>query len=65
MNDCNNVSDTSTQFFRLTGQFGLPDNQRIIDPKKGPVKRTANVRKLPKLPKNPPTRNDRSVESAR
>ena len=55
----------STQFFRLTGQFGLPDNQRIIDPKKGPVKRTANVRKLPKLPKNPPTRNDRSVDSAR
>ncbi|CAH3196317.1 unnamed protein product [Porites evermanni] len=30
-------------------QFGLPDNQRIIDPRKGPVKKVAAVRKLPKL----------------
>ena len=30
-------------------QFGLPDNQRIIDPRKGPIKKVAAVRKLPKL----------------
>ena len=34
---------------RHPNQFGLPDNQRIIDPRKGPVKRVAAVRKLPKL----------------
>lgn len=34
---------------RFTDKFGLPDNQRIIDPKKGPVKKAATVRKLPKL----------------
>ena len=36
-------------FFRHPNHFGLPDNQRIIDPKKGPVKKVAAVRKLPKL----------------
>ncbi len=39
-------------FFRISGKFGLPDNQRILDPKKGPVKKTAAVRKLPKLNKS-------------
>ena len=34
---------------RHPNQFGLPDNQRIIDPKRGPVKKVAAVRKLPKL----------------
>ena len=30
-------------------QYGIPDNQRILDPKKGPIKKTAAVKKLPKL----------------
>ncbi|KAJ8028442.1 hypothetical protein HOLleu_30669 [Holothuria leucospilota] len=27
----------------------VPDNQRVIDPRKGPIKKTAAVKKLPKL----------------
>ena len=30
-------------------QYGIPDNQRILDPRKGPIKKTAAVKKLPKL----------------
>ena len=30
-------------------QFGIPGNQRILDPRKGPIKKTAAVKKLPKL----------------
>jgi len=29
--------------------YGIPDNQRIIDPRKGPVKRTAAAGRLPKI----------------
>lgn len=29
--------------------YGIPDNHRILDPRKGPVKRTAAVKTLPKL----------------
>ncbi|XP_068702342.1 coiled-coil domain-containing protein 169-like [Montipora foliosa] len=35
--------------FRNPQHYGLPDNQRIIDPRKGPVKKAAAVHKLPKL----------------
>ena len=52
-------------FFRLSGKFGLPDNQRIIDPKKGPVKKTAVVRKLPKLLNNASVRNNKSSNGSR
>ncbi|KAK3726950.1 hypothetical protein QZH41_014802, partial [Actinostola sp. cb2023] len=55
LNDAQKESDA--QFARITNPalqkgsnvFGLPDNQRILDPKKGPVKKTAAVRKLPKI----------------
>ncbi|CAB3999507.1 Hypothetical predicted protein [Paramuricea clavata] len=50
---------------RLSGKFGLPDNQRIIDPKKGPVKKTAVVRKLPKLLNNASVRNNKSSSGSR
>lgn len=46
------ISNAEFTFFvssRHPNQFGLPDNQRIIDPKRGPVKKVAAVRKLPKL----------------
>ncbi|KAJ6662322.1 hypothetical protein lerEdw1_012486 [Lerista edwardsae] len=33
----------------LKGQCNIPKNQRILDPKKGPIKKTAGVKQLPKL----------------
>ncbi|XP_031556749.1 coiled-coil domain-containing protein 169-like [Actinia tenebrosa] len=42
-------NNTLLSLIRGSSIFGLPDNQRILDPKKGPVKKTAAVRKLPKL----------------
>ncbi|XP_028403508.1 coiled-coil domain-containing protein 169-like [Dendronephthya gigantea] len=51
---------------RLSGKFGLPDNQRIIDPSKGPVKKTAVVRRLPKLKNNNTSvRNNKSSNGSR
>ncbi|KAK2549661.1 Coiled-coil domain-containing protein 169 [Acropora cervicornis] len=44
-----NESQLQTAKIKNPRQFGLPDNQRIIDPRKGPVKKAAAVRKLPKL----------------
>ncbi|EDO37982.1 predicted protein [Nematostella vectensis] len=51
-----NSEETLARFSQATmrkidsnSSFGLPDNQRIIDPKKGPIKKTAAVRKLPKI----------------
>ncbi|XP_029206665.1 coiled-coil domain-containing protein 169-like [Acropora millepora] len=44
-----NESQLQTVKIKNPRQFGLPDNQRIIDPRKGPVKKAAAVRKLPKL----------------
>ena len=36
-------------FFFFSGQFGIPNNKRILDRRKGPIKKTAAVKKLPKL----------------
>ncbi|XP_062983730.1 coiled-coil domain-containing protein 169 isoform X2 [Elgaria multicarinata webbii] len=33
----------------LRGRCNIPRNQRILDPKKGPIKKTAGVKHLPKL----------------
>nr|XP_056714671.1 coiled-coil domain-containing protein 169 [Euleptes europaea] len=33
----------------LRGRCNIPKNQRILDPKKGPIKKTAGVKQLPKL----------------
>ncbi|XP_015275083.1 PREDICTED: coiled-coil domain-containing protein 169-like [Gekko japonicus] len=33
----------------LRGKCNIPKNQRILDPKKGPIKKTAGVKHLPKL----------------
>ncbi|XP_077197978.1 coiled-coil domain-containing protein 169 isoform X2 [Paroedura picta] len=33
----------------LRGKCNIPRNQRILDPKKGPIKKTAGVKHLPKL----------------
>lgn len=44
-----NEAQLQTAKIKNPRQFGLPDNQRIIDPRKGPVKKAAAVRKLPKL----------------
>ncbi|XP_053163864.1 coiled-coil domain-containing protein 169 isoform X2 [Hemicordylus capensis] len=33
----------------LKGKCNIPRNQRILDPKKGPIKKTAGVKQLPKL----------------
>ncbi|XP_029458571.1 coiled-coil domain-containing protein 169 isoform X2 [Rhinatrema bivittatum] len=33
----------------LKGIYNIPANQRILDPKKGPIKKTAAVKHLPKL----------------
>nr|XP_025039118.1 coiled-coil domain-containing protein 169 isoform X2 [Pelodiscus sinensis] len=33
----------------LRGRHNVPENQRILDPKKGPIKKTAGVKLLPKL----------------
>ncbi|XP_048350566.1 coiled-coil domain-containing protein 169 isoform X2 [Sphaerodactylus townsendi] len=33
----------------LRGRCNIPKNQRILDPKKGPIKKTAGVKHLPKL----------------
>ena len=35
--------------FDFARYYGIPDNQRIIDPRKGPVKRTAAAGRLPKI----------------
>ena len=35
--------------FFFSRQYGIPDNQRILDPRKGPIKKTAAVKRLPKL----------------
>ncbi|XP_020639499.3 coiled-coil domain-containing protein 169 isoform X1 [Pogona vitticeps] len=34
---------------RLRGKYNIPRNQRILDPKKGPIRKTAGVKQLPKL----------------
>ncbi|XP_061484396.1 coiled-coil domain-containing protein 169 isoform X1 [Rhineura floridana] len=34
---------------RMRGRCNIPRNQRILDPKKGPIKKTAGVKHLPKL----------------
>ncbi|XP_058957163.2 coiled-coil domain-containing protein 169 [Pocillopora verrucosa] len=44
-----NEAQLNNAKLRHPNHFGLPDNQRIIDPKRGPVKKVAAVRKLPKL----------------
>ncbi|XP_025049776.1 coiled-coil domain-containing protein 169 isoform X3 [Alligator sinensis] len=33
----------------LRGRYNVQENKRILDPKKGPIKKTAGVKKLPKL----------------
>ncbi|XP_019385616.1 PREDICTED: coiled-coil domain-containing protein 169-like isoform X4 [Crocodylus porosus] len=33
----------------LRGRYNVQGNKRILDPKKGPIKKTAGVKKLPKL----------------
>uniref|UniRef100_A0A6J0SXF8 Coiled-coil domain-containing protein 169 isoform X2 n=1 Tax=Pogona vitticeps TaxID=103695 RepID=A0A6J0SXF8_9SAUR len=33
----------------LRGKYNIPRNQRILDPKKGPIRKTAGVKQLPKL----------------
>ena len=43
------VSSNSIKFFFFARYYGIPDNQRIIDPRKGPVKRTAAAGRLPKI----------------
>lgn len=44
-------SYNSTPASRSSRQPGknVPDNQRVIDPRRGPIRRTAAVKKLPKL----------------
>ena len=38
------------KFFRLfLRHYGIPDNHRILDARKGPVKKTAAIKTLPKI----------------
>jgi len=38
-----------TDFNLKQRHYGIPDNHRIIDPRKGPIKKTAAVKRLPKI----------------
>ncbi|XP_060622921.2 coiled-coil domain-containing protein 169 [Anolis sagrei] len=43
------AADTKRENQLLKGKCNIPRNQRILDPKKGPIKKTAGVKQLPKL----------------
>lgn len=44
-----NISTLESNARNSTQYQGIPDNQRILDPSKGPVKRSVAVRSLPKI----------------
>ncbi|XP_065058545.1 coiled-coil domain-containing protein 169-like [Rhopilema esculentum] len=54
-NENNALKDIKTKFPvyskipSKTRYYGIPDNQRILDPSKGPVRRTAAAGRLPKI----------------
>lgn len=48
-NKCVNYYLYNLFSFFFSGQFGIPNNKRILDRRKGPIKKTAAVKKLPKL----------------
>jgi hypothetical protein len=42
----------------MKNKHGIPDNHRILDPRKGPIKKTAAVKTLPKLSQSAPLSAD-------
>ena len=46
------VFNNLVQFYLIFRHYGIPDNHRILDARKGPVKKTAAVKILPKIQQN-------------